>query len=642
VKAARRVRPRAIVVVLLAVLVGAVGANAASASSSDTSTAATPAKSSDLSTDFRLAYTDDIDFQANIFAAYNATPYFIFTEVYDLLLNWDVPTGAPDTKYSPAYKYKVSKDGLTITYWMHPHLKWSDGKPFTSADVVWSYEHAADSNVNSTYTENMKSIKALSPTVVQLKMKRYDARILSAFVPIVPKHIWAPHGGSPAKLTHFNPCCPMVGSGPFVVQSINPTGTSVLVPNKYFYGPRGHVKRILLIKYLDEDAAKRDLELGQIDAINTGKTTWAQEMRKDPNVKLWSSPAPGFDEIAFNSCPVKGSPTCSGPAPNVNVPVVQDVAIRRAMDFAIDRNAIAHDIYNGLYSPGTGIISPFYKSRGYYTTYANDPEINYTYDPEKAHQVLEQGGWKCPPVNGSGTCTKDGHKAEFTLALRSSDSQQLNVGLRIVAWAKAVGIKIDVQTMTEDALNAKIYHSTTSKDPADADKYEPTYDAFMWGWFGDVSTPDYDFEILACGNSSSDSFWCDPKYTALTKKALTQKNFKQRVATLHAAEKLELAASPYVITDFGVYLVATRTDTWTNWQLSPTDGGQPFGFSWVQLQLLKPGHKASSSYAGTTYVIAFLVGVTALVFGIGYWKRRREEHQPFELPPSSEPKAATG
>ena len=89
-------------------------------------------------------------------------------------------------------------------------------------------------------------------------------------------------------------------------------------------------------------------------------------------------------------------------------------------------------------------------------------------------------------------------------------------------------------------------------------------------------------------------------------------------------------------------MVATRTDTWTNWQLSPSDGGQPFGFSWVQLQLLEPGKKASSSYAGTTWVIAFLVGVTALVVGIGYYRRRREEHQPFELPPAGDPKAATG
>lgn len=641
----RRVRPRVIAAMVLAVMAGLVGANAASAASSDTSASTGQSSSGDLSTDFRMGYVDDIDFQANIFASYNSTPYFIFTEVYDLLLNYDVPTGAPDLKNSPAYKYKVSKDGLTITYWLHPNMKWSDGKPFTAADVVWSYEHAADSNVNSTATENMKSITALSPTVVQLKMKRYDARILSAFVPIVPKHIWAPHGASSAKLTHFNPCCPMVGSGPFTVQSIDPNGTSILVPNKYFYRKDalpGHIKRILLIKYGDEDAAKRDLQLGSLDAVNSANTNWSIQFRKDKNVKFWGTPAPGFDEIAFNMCPPKGSPSCTGPAPNVNVPVVQDVAIRRAISFAIDRTEIVHTIYNGIYQPGTGIISPFYAPRGYFTTYKDDPNIDYTYDPEKAHQVLEQGGWKCPPVNGDGICTKNGQKAEFTLALRSSDSQQQQVGLRVQAAAKAVGIKIDIQIMTEDALNAKIYHETTSKNPADSGKYEPSFDAFMWGWFGDIPTPDYDFEILACGNSSSDSMWCNHKYTALTKEALTTRDFKKRVDLLHQAERIELAQSPYVIVDFGPYMSATRTDTWTNWQLSPSDGGQPFGFSWVQLQLLEPGKKASSTYAGTTWVIAFMVGATALVVGIGYYRRRREEHQPFELPPAGDPKAATG
>ena len=136
----------------------------------------------------------------------------------------------------------------------------------------------------------------------------------------------------------------------------------------------------------------------------------------------------------------------------MNVKVVQDQAIRQALNWAIDRQALARIIYNGLYTPGTGIISSYYKSRGYYTSYANDPEIGYTYDPEKAHQVLEQGGWDCPAVGSDGICTKDGTKAEFTLDLRSSDSQQQNVGLRVKAWAAEVGIKIDLDTITEDAL----------------------------------------------------------------------------------------------------------------------------------------------------------------------------------------------
>ena len=106
----RRVRPRMIAAVVVAVMVGLVVANAASAASSDTS-ASTGASSSDLSTDFRMGYVDDIDFQANIFASYNSTPYFMFTEVYDLLLNYNVPTGAPDLKNSPATSTRCPRTG---------------------------------------------------------------------------------------------------------------------------------------------------------------------------------------------------------------------------------------------------------------------------------------------------------------------------------------------------------------------------------------------------------------------------------------------------------------------------------------------------------------------------------------------------
>ena len=119
-------------------------------------------------------------------------------------------------------------------------------------------------------------------------------------------------------------------------------------------------------------------------------------------------------------------------------------------------------------------------------------------------------------------------------------------------------------------MNAKIYNPTSSKAAADADKYEPTFDAFIWGWFGDLTTPDYDFEVLACGNPSSDSFWCDQKYTALTKAALTETDPKKRVDLLHRPSGSSSPPSPYIIYDFGPYLSVTRTDTWTNYQPSPS------------------------------------------------------------------------
>src|SRR4051794_16422419 len=134
---------RRLTLVLMAIGMLAVGASAPAAAASDTHSG------SDRSTDWRMAYNDDIDAQANIFGAYDTTPYFIFYEVYDNLLNISIPTGAPDVDHSPATSYHVSKDGLTITYKLRSGMRWSDGKPFTSADMAFSYRIAPHGVVNA-------------------------------------------------------------------------------------------------------------------------------------------------------------------------------------------------------------------------------------------------------------------------------------------------------------------------------------------------------------------------------------------------------------------------------------------------------------------------------------------------------------
>ena len=121
------------------------------------------AAAGEKSTDWKMAFSDAIDFQSNVFASFDSTPYFIFTEVYDTLLNYNLKDGGPDLVNSPTRAYTISPDGLTYTFHLRPGMRWSDGKPFTAADVVFSYEHAADSNVNSTYTENMKSVDGAQP-----------------------------------------------------------------------------------------------------------------------------------------------------------------------------------------------------------------------------------------------------------------------------------------------------------------------------------------------------------------------------------------------------------------------------------------------------------------------------------------------
>ena len=155
-----------------------------------------------------------------------------------------------------------------------------------------------------------------------------------------------------------------------------------------------------------------------------------------------------------------GAGTCTGPGKGANVAVVQDPAIRQALAYAIDRQNLVDTVYAGQATPGNGLISPYYSR--FYESYADDPEYGYPHDPEKA-----QGGARRPAAGRARATTsarRTGSRRKFELMTRVDNTEETNAGKRIKAWAREVGIDIDVQPVTEDAINNKIYASGTKPD----------------------------------------------------------------------------------------------------------------------------------------------------------------------------------
>ncbi len=324
---------------------------------------------------------------------------------------------------------------------------------------------------------------AVDPLTARITLTQPDARILSAYVPILPKHIW---GKIPKDdLTKFNPCCPMIGSGPFIVTKLDRKGTSILEPNPYFYGPKGSIQRILMTKYQDKEAQLRDIKLNRLDAILQADSEWIKSV-DDPELTVWGAAYVGFKELAFNSCPPEGSPTCTGPGPDVAVAVVQDPAIRLALAWGhrqgqprphgVRRRGTARDRNHLAVLRRQGLLHDHGRGRA-----SDTPSIR--------RRRRRSSPTVAGHVRRGGTCEKDGVKAEFTLIARSSSREDQNAANRIRAWANELGIKINLSIITDDALNSQIYNPTSSTKKADADKYEPTYDAFIWGWFGDLGRP---------------------------------------------------------------------------------------------------------------------------------------------------------
>ncbi len=156
------------------------------------------------------------------------------------------------------------------------------------------------------------------------------------------------------------------------------------------------------------------------------------------------------------------------------------------------------------------------------------PRVGYTYDPARARQILAEGGWACPQEGVDGVCTKDGIQARFELLVRprTRRSRTPHAG----SWP---GPRTSASRSTcRSSRKTPCYDRNYKQSPEDTSKYEPDYDAFLWGWAGDLPSPDFNFEVTLCGGYWSDTFYCNPEeYDPIPTQALQELDFDRRVAT---------------------------------------------------------------------------------------------------------------
>ncbi|WP_127468874.1 ABC transporter substrate-binding protein [Streptomyces sp. B27] len=572
--------------------------------------------------DYRIGHSQPID-SVNPLGQQNVISNTVSLTGYDMLLNFSTTDGRPDPETSLADSYETSPDGRTWTFRLRPGITWSDGQPLTSADVRWTYRAimANQTNVLRGYVENIREIEAPDPSTVVFELTEPDARLESAAVPILPEHVFAKY--PVASLDTMRLPLPAVTTAPFRITSYKKNGTTVLETNPRFRGDRPAMGRVVFVHYQSSQAALRDISLGSLDMIADGDSSWVAKLKDDKNLTVWTAPAPGYSEIAFNSCPSEGAGACTGPAKNVRTKVVQDPAIRRALAWGIDRANLSQTIYAGQNAPADGLISPYYSA--YYRSFADDPEVGYGYDPDKARAILRKGGWDCTRT----PCVKDGTKAEFEMQVRATSAQDQNAVRRIRAWAQQIGITVTMSVVTEDALNNTIYNPGSKPDT-----YAPSFESFYWAWSGDIATPDLNLEVLRTSNSWSDSYYSNPEYDRVSLSSLRTLDFSKRVAAMQKAQRIALTDLPYIPTVFSVEVMVTRKDTWHAYQASPSAGkGSPFGTSWTQLTALRPGPQpgtvAASGTPGTPLSTPAWLALTLLTAGTGYalgrWRRPRGE-----------------
>jgi len=492
-----------------------------------------------LASDFPTAYITGLIFE-----------YLIGTSVIDGTI---VP-GLADS-------YEIAADGVTYTFRLNPNIKWHDGTPFTSADVVFSFDTLFDAALPVEYAssaaELLASYRAVDDHTFEMVSKFPSAIFLynaAGAVPIMAKHLWE---GIPAAEWAADPGSTgqdpsrVVGTGPYKFKEWVQGDHVTLVPNPDYWDTvtgRVPVHEEWIYQVLPDDlAAVEAVKNGETDILETVPAPQVQEVDDVEDVRVDVYPAFDFTYYVPNLRPEK-------------TPVFQDVEVRQALFIALNKQDIVDVIYAGFGEVAVGTQAPLSFA------YAPDRfEEKYDFDPERANALLEGAGWV--DSDGDGVREKDGIPLAWTMILPEGSTGDALATEFQQRWAD---IGAD--------MTPEIIPFPTLIERFDAVDFEMALLGFSWGPSGDQGP------MFAC-NQIEGGFnregYCNEEYDALQDQQLRELDPEARRELLIQQSQIVWRDLPVGIFRFAVGRTAVN-DRLQNYYVNDYSFIWSFPFVWVQ------------------------------------------------------------
>ena len=323
----------------------------------------------------------------------------------------------------------VSADGKTVTAKLREGVLFHDGSPLTAQDVVFTYQAVLDPGVDSTLRSDLDmlaSVTAPDPATVVFTLKYAYAPFLQRLaLGIVPAKAFA---GQDVNKAAFNR--KPVGTGPYRFTSWTPGDRLVLAANETYWGGKPANSGVVVAFVADDNVRAR----GCGPASST-RRSWHRSSRPG------SRAADGYRVQKVPTADYRGVMLPMGN------PVTGDLAIRQALNVAVDRQAMVTGVLGGAGEPAFGPVPP--------TSEYAEPSIagRPAADTAAATAALDAAGWKPGP---DGIRVKDGRPAAFALMYPATDSLRKELALAVTADAKKVGIKVTPEGLTWDAITPRM------------------------------------------------------------------------------------------------------------------------------------------------------------------------------------------
>ena len=343
----------------------------------------------------------------------NYNPYTDTLIAYGYSIQYTVFDGL--VKYSPtlgtepdlATSWSSNASGTVWTFNLRHGVKFTDGEPFNAQAAIKSF-HAvlAAKSLWDVPLQNATSFAAPNPYKLVITLSKPYAPFLDGLAKIA---MVAPNKlGEVAKTP--------VGTGPFKFVSWTPNSQIVLTRNDDYFGAKPAYKTLILKPITDSTTALTDLAAGNVDIVATLPPTAVAQVTKSVAHVVQPHTSNSLELVEFNS----SNPATSNPL------------VRRALSYALDKNAINKIAYNGLATPTWTPVPP--------TSFAYKAETGYNYNLTKAKQLLAQA--------------KDPHPT-LTFIIPSGYPDGVQLGRVWQSSLAQIGVKLNVDVMPLSAWLTK-------------------------------------------------------------------------------------------------------------------------------------------------------------------------------------------
>jgi peptide/nickel transport system substrate-binding protein len=419
---------------------------------------------------------------------------------------------SPTGKLTPwlAESYTVSKDNKTFTFKLRPGVKFSDGKPLTAADVVFSINRArTDKKGPLSFLDfAIKSIVAKGSSTVVAHLSSPWAPFLSDMSVFANGIMPANYGGKSEAEFFKNP----IGTGPFTLTGFTSDASTLTLKANPNYWQKGkpYLDAIEFLNVDDDNQRVLQLRGGQADVIDTVPPANVKALGSDSSLDVKLFPAWQVDLLVLNE----------------KQPQFADRNVRRAISYAIDRPALVNAASFGTAKPGGSFFPP---SLQYYS--AKTPVL--AFNAAKAKAELAKSA-------------KYAKGFKTTLLIDGGVQKWRTFAQIIQQQLKPIGIDVTIRALDHAAFEEAFQ------------KFD--YDMFIDYAINDISDPDemasFELDFKSGGSTSYWSSYNSAPVTALVHQAQAEFNPAKRAALYAKIQAAVAQDVPFVALDYPPYIYA--------------------------------------------------------------------------------------